>query len=150
MTGDRWNPALVGSLMMLVPLRIADYRDLSDDARIEIAREAGEVVASQGDTLQYGNRLWMGHGARQMEDHLTRAPKDAKCSKESCWCNQTGQPEYSAGEVLGFLSRGLACAAYQAGGITFAGLHFCVNHDECIAAERAESCPTCTASASRP
>jgi hypothetical protein len=29
------------------------------------------------------------------------------------------------------LALGLACAAYQPGGITFASLHFCVNHDEC-------------------
>ena len=33
------------------------------------------------------------------------------------------------------LAMGLACAAFQPGGITFAGLHFCVNHDECKAAE---------------
>ena len=35
------------------------------------------------------------------------------------------------------LARGLAAAAYQPGGITFAGLHWCTDHDACQAAEAA-------------
>lgn len=32
------------------------------------------------------------------------------------------------------LARGLAAAAYQPGGITFAGMHFCTDHEACKAA----------------
>jgi hypothetical protein len=32
------------------------------------------------------------------------------------------------------LARGLAAAAYQPGGITFAGMHFCTDHGACQAA----------------
>jgi hypothetical protein len=35
------------------------------------------------------------------------------------------------------LARGLAAAAYQPGGITFAGQHYCTSHDECEAADAA-------------
>ena len=39
------------------------------------------------------------------------------------------------------LAIGLACAAYQPGGVTFAGLHWCINHDQCISAQRAGEAP---------
>jgi hypothetical protein len=32
------------------------------------------------------------------------------------------------------LAKGLAVLAYQPGGVEIFGLHFCVNHDECLAA----------------
>jgi len=35
------------------------------------------------------------------------------------------------------LARGLAIGAYQPGGVTFAGIHFCTDHAACEAAERA-------------
>lgn len=34
------------------------------------------------------------------------------------------------------LARGLAVAAYQPGGVTFSGLHFCIDHAQCKAAEQ--------------
>lgn len=34
------------------------------------------------------------------------------------------------------LARGLAACAYQPGGVTFMGLHWCVNHDECNEASK--------------
>ena len=33
------------------------------------------------------------------------------------------------------LSYGLAAAAYHPGGVTFAGMHFCVDHQACVEAE---------------
>lgn len=41
-----------------------------------------------------------------------------------------------AARVFNCLARGLAAAAYNPGGITFAGIHWCVDHAECRAAER--------------
>ena len=37
-------------------------------------------------------------------------------------------------EAFNHLARGLACAAFQPGGVTFAGQHWCVDHGECEAA----------------
>ena len=36
-----------------------------------------------------------------------------------------------AAEVFNALAEGIACAAYQPGGITFAGRHWCMNHVQC-------------------
>lgn len=35
-------------------------------------------------------------------------------------------------EVFNALAEGIACAAYQPGGITFAGHHWCTDHQECL------------------
>jgi hypothetical protein len=40
--------------------------------------------------------------------------------------------------VFNALAEGLACAAYQPGGVTFAGRHWCTDHAACLAAERGE------------
>ena len=37
--------------------------------------------------------------------------------------------------VFNHLARGLACAAYQIGGVTFAGYHWCTDHTVCEGAE---------------
>jgi hypothetical protein len=92
------------------------------------------VIASQGDTLQYGSANGHGHGTRQLNRHLAKAARHEKCPDPGCWCNGTGQPAYSAGEVFNELAKGLACAASQPGGVTFAGLHWCAGHGACEAA----------------
>ena len=38
-------------------------------------------------------------------------------------------------EAFNQLAKGLAAAAYQPGGITFAGMHFCTDHEACKAAD---------------
>jgi hypothetical protein len=38
-------------------------------------------------------------------------------------------------EAFNALARGLACAAYQPGGVRFHGTHFCTSHSACLAAE---------------
>lgn len=44
-------------------------------------------------------------------------------------------------EVFNALAEGLACAAYQPGGITFAGRHWCTDHRLCLdAASAAVDC----------
>ena len=131
------DSVLAISLEAAVPLWMARVLRLDPGERLRLAAEAGHVIASQGDTLQYGSNLKFGHGARQMERHLAKAGRDEKCGDPGCRCATTGQPAYSAGEVFNFLARGLACAAYQPGGVTFAGLHWCADHAECEAAASA-------------
>lgn len=42
-------------------------------------------------------------------------------------------------DALNAVVRALAVLAYQPGGVTFAGLHFCADHGECVRAEREAS-----------
>lgn len=46
-----------------------------------------------------------------------------------------------AANAFNWLVKGLAALAYQPGGATFAGRHWCVNHTECEAAEAAAGEP---------
>jgi|GEM_PF-2057796 len=47
-----------------------------------------------------------------------------------------GGKKGAAAEVFNALARGLAALAYQPGGVTFAGRHWCTDHAACQAAER--------------
>lgn len=42
-----------------------------------------------------------------------------------------------AAEAFNWLAKGLAAAAYQPGGVTFAGRHWCTDHALCVRAEAA-------------
>lgn len=48
-----------------------------------------------------------------------------------------GGKKGAAAEVFNQLARGLAVLACQPGGVTFAGMHWCIDHDECMAAAKA-------------
>lgn len=48
----------------------------------------------------------------------------------------------AAAAAFNALAEGLACAAYQPGGVTFAGRHWCTDHAACLAADRGEPAPT--------
>ncbi|WP_328344863.1 hypothetical protein [Micromonospora sp. NBC_00421] len=41
-----------------------------------------------------------------------------------------------AAQAFNALARALAAGAFQPGGITFCGIHWCVNHQECMDADR--------------
>ena len=93
-------PAL-GLLEVSVPLRIAEIAGWTPEARLAVAREAGQHIACHGDDLMFRSKPGAGAAA----------------------FNQ--------------LTTGLACAAYQPGGITFAGYHFCTDHQACLDAIQA-------------
>lgn len=145
LSADQDSGLLGIALSAAVPLWIERIRDLPDDRRLELAREASQVIASQGDTLMFGSTHKMGHGEKQIRACRSRprcAEKDCRCKGEgctdkSCWCHVQGEPAYSAGEVFSKLASGLAAAAFQPGGITFSGQHWCTDHDACRAAENA-------------
>lgn len=46
-----------------------------------------------------------------------------------------GSRKGEAAKAFAALAEGLAAAAYQPGGVRFAGMHWCVDHDACLAAE---------------
>jgi len=61
-----------------------------------------------------------------------------RCAQEVASHGDTlmfGGKKGAAAAVFNQLAEGLACAAYQPGGVTFAGRHWCVDHAACKAAE---------------
>jgi hypothetical protein len=159
MTTD--NPALTEGLRAAVPLFILQVRDLPFWERQRLAASSALVVASQGDTLQYGSQgTRFGDGAREMRRHeahgdakaeqcsgCPRAEDSAHCClrrfRDACGVCLRGQPTYSAGEVFNFLARGLAVLACQPGGITWAGLHWCAYRHPCCPSMRSGRRPCC-------
>lgn len=86
---------LIETLKLAVPLHIDDLRDATPQQRQRLAREAAQVIASQGDVLMFGGR------------------------------------KGAAANAFNHLARGLAAAAYQPGGVDFAGQHWCTDHAPC-------------------
>jgi hypothetical protein len=44
---------------------------------------------------------------------------------------------HTTAKAFAVLARGLAAAAFQPGGVTFAGMHWCIDHEACKRAEAA-------------
>lgn len=55
-----------------------------------------------------------------------------------------------AAAVFNALARGLAAGAYQPGGIAAFGEHWCVNHGECVAADRDAAQPLAVVEPAQP
>lgn len=151
------------ALRFAVPLHITEVKDLPFRERYRLAAQAADAVASQGDTLLYGSKSTrFGNGARELARH--QAHGDAKtgecatCTKRDdqphccmrrfhsrCGTCLRGQVTYSAGEVFNFLARGLAIAACQPGGVTWAGMHWCAwPHPRCPDQRTPRKPPCCT------
>jgi hypothetical protein len=162
--GTRANGVLEESLLAAVPLWMDQYRGLHWGERARIASECAQVVASQGDTLQYGGSHKFGHGAGEVAAHQAagrcpgtdcgcagapegkRAERRAactRCANPRCWCQVRGEPTWSAGEVFNFLARGLALLAYEPGGVTWLGLHWCARPRPWCPAEKGRRAPAC-------
>jgi hypothetical protein len=93
------------------------------------------------ESLRFAVPMWV--------DELRRLPADIREQRRYAWASESAQHVAERGDALQFggkrgsaaavfnsLARGLAAAAYQSGGITFAGVHWCMNHTECEEAER--------------
>jgi hypothetical protein len=123
---SRADPVLAEMLAFAVPLRIAELRGVPAWRRRLIARQAAAVVAAQGDTLMFGSKARFGHGAAQVAAHRLHAPCVTPATRDefirTCPVCARGQASYSAGEVFNELAKGLACAAYQPGGVRFGPL----------------------------
>lgn len=161
------NTLLAVALEAAVPAHIADVRDLPFVERQRTALRAALVVASQGDTLQYGGTHKFGHGAKEtaahdaagkcpgtgehcacarVTDQETRQQQQescTRCANPKCWCHIRGEASWSAGEVFNFLARGLAVLACQPGGVTFHGLHWCAAHMRERWPDGERICPAC-------
>jgi hypothetical protein len=140
------EPALAETLAFAVPLWVAELRGVPAWRRRLIARQAAAVVAAQGDTLMFGSKAKFGQGAKEMAEHKGHARRVAAGDKgefiRACPVCARGQASYSAGEVFNELAKGLACAAYQPGGVTFGALSWCAGHPRERWAQ-GMSCPAC-------
>lgn len=127
---------LVTTLEAAVPLCIAEMAAYPAWERQRIGREAGQVVACQGDVLMFGSEARPGTAARELEHHrghkhLVNDENRAEYGRKCGICLR-GQPSYTAAEVFGWLARGLAAGALHPGGINFAGRHWCAfSHPRC-------------------
>lgn len=117
------DSVLTDMLAFAVPLRIAELRGVPAWRRLLVARQAAAVVAAQGDTLMFGSKARFGHGAAEVAEHRKHAARVTPANKDefirTCPVCACGQASYSAGEVFNELAKGLACAAYQPGGVRF-------------------------------
>ena len=141
------DAALIETLALAVPLRIAELQEESPQRRRLIARRAAGIVSGQGDTLMYGSREGskLGRGAAEMAAHkrhgrVTDGNRDELT--RTCPVCKRGQATYSAGEVFNELAKGLACAAFQPGGVCFGGLSWCAAHPRERWAQ-GRNCPAC-------
>lgn len=88
------------------------------------------------ETLRLAVPLWM--------DQLHQLPEDSQAARIKAWARDAVDPIASRGDTLQFggkrgeaanvfnhVARGLAALAFQPGGITFAGVHWCANHGQC-------------------
>ena len=158
------NYLLHETLQLAVPMWIDQVKDLPFGQRARLAAESSAVVASQGDTLQYGSTgTKFGDGAREERQHQAHGDaKDGSCAtcaqgkdqarccmrrfQDICGACKRGQVTYSAGEAFNFMARGLAVLACQPGGVTYHGMHWCAwPHPRCPnpRTPRKPSCCTC-------
>jgi hypothetical protein len=88
-------------------------------------------------TLQIAVPLWIDEVAKLTDDErLTAARGCGRMIAEHGDDILYRSPRKGkSAEAFNALARGLACAAYQPGGVWFMGTHFCVDHSVCQAAE---------------
>lgn len=109
------NTVLVETLALAVPLRIDQLRRMSGCRRAETAAAwsqwAVDRVACNGDMLLYPTPAGKRHTAECVKEQRT----DCDCL-------------VGTAQVFNHTARALAALALKRGGVTFAGLHWCVGH----------------------
>lgn len=93
-----------------------------------------------GEVLLLAVPLWM--------DQLSRLPESVRDRRIQTWADQAADAVAYRGDALRFggkrgepaevfnhLARGLAACAFQPGGISFRGVHWCTDHVTCEGAQ---------------
>lgn len=108
---------------------------LANDAGITIADDPRQIALVE--SLAFFVPMWMDK-IRNLTDaqRVARATRCGAMVAERGDALQFGSSKAGkATEVFNALAEGLACAAYQPGGVTFAGRHWCTGHRQCLDAE---------------
>lgn len=107
--------ALAETLAVAVPLRIDELLGLPSDHRETVAKRWAERgaggVAHHGDMLMFRSKAGRRH-----------TPECVKEQRSHCDCR------VGTAEVFNALAKGLAALALSPGGVTWSGLHWCVEH----------------------
>jgi hypothetical protein len=118
---------LAEALCCAVPLWIAKWRGRHPDHRINRAKACGHVVAHYGDQILYRSK---GHPPKWEKAHGKPGDDDYQPPLKV----HDGSP--GTASAFNHLAEGIACAAYQPGGITVFGVHW-EAHDT----DRSSPCP---------
>lgn len=137
------NALLITALEAAVPLLIMQLRTETWEVRQKIGAEAGQVIATQADTMMYGSKRKRGAAARDLREHDRHIRPVTRQVHDGCDVCRNGHPDYSAGEVFNFTARALAVAACQPGGVTFAGVHWCAYRHPWCPNTRGKAAPVC-------
>lgn len=108
---------------------------LANDAGITIADDPRQIALVE--SLAFFVPMWMDEIRNLTDDQrVARAKRCGAMVAERGDVLQFGSSRPGkATEVFNALAEGLACGAYQPGGITFAGRHWCTDHRQCLDAE---------------
>jgi hypothetical protein len=120
--------ALTETLAFAVPLRIGEILRLPEGLRANVLHEwpqgqhvrIKEADAQNGFPAEYTSESqWLASRGDLLQ---FAKPQEARTAKN----------RQDAAQAFNFLARGLACAAFMDGGVTFAGLHWCMApHSNC-------------------
>ena len=108
---------------------------LANAEGLSIADDPRQITLAE--SLAFAVPLWI-DDIRDLTDEqrIARAKRCGAAVAERGDVLQFGSSKPGkAAEVFNALAEGLACAAYQPGGITFAGRHWCTDHAACVSAE---------------
>jgi hypothetical protein len=98
---------------------------------ISIADDPRQITLVE--TLAFAVPLWMDEIRNLTDDQrIARARRCGAMVAERGDVLMFGGKAGKAAEVFNALAEGIAAAAYQPGGITFAGRHWCTDHRQCL------------------
>lgn len=110
------NVVLVETLALAVPMRIDQLQQYREATRTEVglawAKTGADLVACHGDMLQFRSKA--------PKKHTTDCVKNERQTYCDCLIGTA--------EVFNAMAKGLAALALSPGGVTFSGLHWCVEH----------------------
>lgn len=141
---DANRELLADTLSFAVPFHMPGAARMTLRERGRIARKAAAAAGHQGDSLMFGTGVKPGTAAREAERHRLHAFRVNDANRMEYGRTRgiclRGQPSYTAGGLFDLLARGLACAAIEPGGVSFAGRHWCAApHDGCPHRARGEA-----------
>lgn len=137
---DPANLTLIVTLELAVPLRMFELAAMSnwrrEQAITKWADEAASDVGSRGDALMFRSETKArrhglcancGRDVSQDRDGWYHIGNEGRefCCADGRTPSLAGSPETGSAAAFNALARGLAAAAWQPGGITFLGAHWC-------------------------
>lgn len=108
--------------------------------KTDLTRDERKIFDTLLPTLQLAVPMWIQRlrGTDEWQ-RVALAREDAQAVAERGDALMYRSKPGRSGEVFNALARGLAIAAYQPGGVTAFGEHWCTDHDVCTGAKQQKS-----------